>query len=44
MAVKDKDIVASAVVSKKEKIGNAVVFVLLCLGAVVIVFRLFIWL
>ena len=40
MAREDKDIVASAVVSPKEKTINVVVFVLLCLGAVVMVFPL----
>lgn len=37
---KDKDIVSSGVVSKKDKTINAVVFILLCLGAVIMVFPL----
>ncbi len=36
----DKDILSSAVVSKKEKAGNGVVFILLLLGAVIMVFPL----
>ena len=40
MAGNKKDIASSAVVSKKEKMINAVVFVALCLGAVVMVFPL----
>ena len=40
MAGNKKDIANSAVVSKKEKIINAVVFVALCFGAVVMVFPL----
>ncbi|MBP5304627.1 MAG: carbohydrate ABC transporter permease [Lachnospiraceae bacterium] len=40
MAREDKDIVASAVVSPKEKTINIVVFILLCFGAVVMVFPL----
>lgn len=40
MAGNKKDIASSAVISKKEKIINAVVFVALCLGAVVMVFPL----
>ena len=40
MAREDKDIVASAVVSPKERTINIVVFILLCLGAVVMVFPL----
>ena len=40
MAGKDKDILSSAVVSKKEKIENGIIFVLLSLCAVVMVFPL----
>ena len=40
MAKNSKDIVSSEVVSKKDKIFNGIVLVLLCLGAVVMVFPL----
>ena len=40
MIKKDKDIVSSAVVSKKERITNYFVFALLVLGAIVMVFPL----
>ena len=40
MAKRDKDIMSSAVVSKKEKTINLIVFILLALGAVVMVFPL----
>lgn len=40
MAKQDKDIISSAVVSKKEKTINIVVFGLLALGAVIMVFPL----
>lgn len=37
---KEKDYASSALVTKKEKVINGIVFVLLCLGAVVMVFPL----
>lgn len=37
---KEKDYASSAVVSTKEKVVNSIVFILLCLGAVVMVFPL----
>ena len=40
MAKNSKDIVSSEVVSKKDKIFNGIVLVLLCLGAVIMVFPL----
>lgn len=40
MAKNDKDTIGSAVVSRKEKVINAFVFIGLCLGAVIMVFPL----
>lgn len=40
MAGKDKDILSSAMVSKKEKIENGIIFVLLSLCAIIMVFPL----
>lgn len=40
MAKNSKDIVSSEVISKKDKIFNGIVLVLLCLGAVIMVFPL----
>ena len=37
---RQKDYASSALVTKKEKTINAIVFILLCLGAVVMVFPL----
>lgn len=37
---RDKDILSSAVVSRKEKLGNGVIFLLLLMGAVIMVFPL----
>lgn len=41
MAKQDKDIAYSGVVSKKEKVSNTVVFILLAIGAVIMVFPFF---